>query len=62
MSDFLAALGLVFFIEGLLFAAFPTFVKARILDVLNASEGRMRAVGLVAACIGLAIVFYIRQF
>ena len=62
MDDFIAAVGLVFFIEGLLFAAFPAFVRARILDVLESTEGRMRLVGLVAAVIGLVIVFYARQF
>jgi uncharacterized protein YjeT (DUF2065 family) len=62
MDDFIAAVGLVFFIEGLLFAAFPAFVRARIADVLESSEGRMRVVGLVAAILGLGIVFYARQF
>ena len=62
MDDFIAAVGLVFFIEGLLFAAFPAVVRARILDVLESTEGRMRLVGLVAAVIGLVIVFYARQF
>ena len=39
MDDFIAAVGLVFFIEGLLFAAFPAFVRARILDVLESCRG-----------------------
>jgi uncharacterized protein YjeT (DUF2065 family) len=62
MDEFLAAVGLVFFIEGLLFAAFPAFVRARMMDVLDSTEGRMRVVGLIGAFIGLAIVFYARQF
>ena len=61
MDDFFSAIGLVLFIEGLLFAAFPAFVRARIEDVLESTEGRMRAVGLIAACIGLGLVFYIRH-
>ena len=62
MDEFIAAIGLVFFIEGLLFAAFPAFVRARILDVLDSTEGRMRIVGLIAALLGLVIVFFARQF
>ena len=62
MDDFIAAVGLVFFIEGLLFAAFPAFIRASIQDVLESTEGRMRIVGLVAAVVGLVIVFFTRHF
>ena len=61
MDDFFSAIGLVLFIEGLLFAAFPGFVRARIEDVLESTEGRMRIVGLVAAVVGLVIVFFTRH-
>lgn len=60
MVDFLAGVGLVFAIEGLMFAAFPGFVRNRMKDALNLGEPRMRAVGLVSAAVGVAIVWLVR--
>jgi uncharacterized protein YjeT (DUF2065 family) len=60
MVDFLAGVGLVFAIEGLMFAAFPSFVRARMKDALSLEEGRMRTVGLVSAALGITIVWAVR--
>jgi uncharacterized protein YjeT (DUF2065 family) len=61
MVDFLAGIGLVFVIEGLLFAAFPRFVLGRMADAMRLGEGRLRAVGLVSAVIGVTIVWVVRR-
>lgn len=61
MTDFLAGLGLVFAIEGLMFAAFPGFVRSRMTDALELGEGRLRTVGLVSAVIGIVIVWVVRR-
>jgi len=60
MADFLAALGLVFVIEGLIFAAFPGQGKKALLSVLETPDGTLRVIGLVAAVIGLALVWLAR--
>jgi uncharacterized protein YjeT (DUF2065 family) len=60
MSDFLAALGLVFVIEGLVFAAFPTQAKRAMMSVLETPETTLRMIGLGAALIGLVVVWLAR--
>jgi uncharacterized protein len=60
MSDFLAAIGLVFVIEGLVFAAFPAQAKRAMLSVLETPETTLRVIGLVSALIGLLVVWLAR--
>jgi uncharacterized protein YjeT (DUF2065 family) len=60
MSDFFVALGLVFVIEGLIFAAFPEKAKHAVTAVLETSDTVLRAVGLVSALLGLVLVWLIR--
>jgi uncharacterized protein len=60
MSDFLAALGLVFVIEGLIFAAFPTSAKKAMASVLETPEATLRAVGVASAVIGVIVVWLAR--
>jgi uncharacterized protein len=60
MSDFLAALGLVFVLEGLLFAAFPDFAKRAMESVMQAPDNLLRIVGLVSAIVGIALLWIIR--
>ncbi len=60
MSDFLAALGLVFVIEGLIFAALPGQAKRAMTSVLETPEGTLRVIGLVSALIGLVVVWLVR--
>jgi uncharacterized protein YjeT (DUF2065 family) len=61
MSDFLAALGLVFVIEGLLFAALPTQAKRAIMSVLETPETTLRVIGLGSALVGLGLVWLARS-
>jgi len=60
MYDFLAALGLVFVIEGLVFAAFPAHSKRAMQSVVETPEMTLRIVGLGSAVIGLILVWLIR--
>jgi hypothetical protein len=60
MIDFLAALGLVFVIEGLVFAAFPAHAKKAMLSVLETPETTLRVVGIGSAAIGLLLVWLAR--
>jgi uncharacterized protein YjeT (DUF2065 family) len=60
MWDFLAAIGLVFVIEGLIFAAFPTSAKKAVASVLDTPDGTLRMIGIGSAVIGLIIVWLVR--
>jgi uncharacterized protein len=61
MSDFVAALGLVLVIEGILFAAFPVAAKRAMAAVLSTPETGLRITGLVSAVIGVLIVWLVRH-
>lgn len=60
MLDFLIALGLVFVIEGLLFAAFPATAKRAMAQALETPDGALRVVGIVAAFLGVVIIWLAR--
>jgi hypothetical protein len=56
MWEFLSALGLVFVIEGLIFAAFPGHAKKAVASVLETPDGSLRMIGLGSALGGLLLV------
>jgi uncharacterized protein len=60
MSDFLAALGLVFVIEGLIFAAFPDAAKRAMASVLETPDISLRLIGIGSALVGLIVVWLVR--
>ena len=60
MEDFLAALGLVFVIEGLIFAAFPLHAKRAMTSVAETPETSLRLIGIGSAVVGLLVVWLVR--
>jgi hypothetical protein len=60
MSDFLVAIGLVFAIEGILFAAFPAMVKRAMTHVADTPDGALRMVGIGSAVVGVLVVWLVR--
>ena len=60
MSDFLAALGLVFVIEGLIFAAFPEAAKRAMTSVLETPDMSLRLIGVGSAVVGLVMIWLVR--
>ena len=60
MADFLVALGLVFVIEGLIFAVSPSAAKNAMAHVLETADGPLRAVGVASAIVGVVLVWFIR--
>lgn len=60
MGDFLAAFGLVFVIEGLIFAAFPGHAKKAMISVVETPEPSLRMIGVGSAVIGVALVALVR--
>jgi hypothetical protein len=61
MTDFLAALGLVFAIEGLLFAAIPNLAKEALRSASETPPDRMRLIGIVSAVVGVGLVWLARS-
>ena len=61
MSDLVAAIGLIFAIEGIVFAAFPLSAKRAMAAALDIPDGRLRIAGLAAAIVAVAIVWVVRQ-
>ena len=60
MTDFLAALGLVCVIEGLIFAAFQAHAKRAMASVLETHDGSLRLIGIGSAVVGLIVVWLAR--
>jgi uncharacterized protein YjeT (DUF2065 family) len=60
MNDFLAAFALVFVIEGLAFAAFPTHAKKAMQSVVETPEAALRIVGIGSAVVGLIAIWLVR--
>jgi len=60
MSDFVVGIGLVLVIEGLLFAAFPSFAKRLAASALESPENAMRISGVASALLGIVIVWLVR--
>lgn len=60
MRDFIVALGLVFVIEGLIFAVSPAAAKRAMAHVLETPDGPLRVVGIVSAVLGVALVWLVR--
>jgi uncharacterized protein YjeT (DUF2065 family) len=61
MTDLLLGLGLVLAVEGILFAAFPAFIKRRMQEMLSLDEGMMRVAGLATAVAGVGLVWLARK-
>jgi uncharacterized protein YjeT (DUF2065 family) len=61
MRDFVAAIGLVLAIEGLLMAGFTETMKRRMAEVARVEPNRLRGVGLGAAVFGVLIVWAARS-
>jgi uncharacterized protein YjeT (DUF2065 family) len=60
MSNLVVAIGLIFAIEGIIFAAFPLGAKRAMAAALDIPDGRLRIAGLAAAIVGVAIVWLTR--
>ena len=61
MKEFIIAIGLLFLIEGLFFAIFPSKIK-NILDMIkNIPEHKLRLIGLIFLIIGFLIIWYVKN-
>ena len=58
MKELVIAIGLLLFIEGLLYAIFPSKMKNMLKAIEKFSVGKLRIGGLVFAILGFIIVYY----
>ena len=61
MNELIIAIGLFFFIEGLLYAIFPSKMKNMLkkLDLIKVNQ--LRVGGLIFAFLGFIIIYYIKS-
>ena len=60
MADLLTALALVFVIEGILYALFPTRMREMVAQLLALPDRVVRWTGMTAAVLGVVAVWLIR--
>ena len=58
MSELIIAFGLFLFIEGILYAIFPSKMKSMLKKLELISSGQLRTGGLVFAILGFIIIYY----
>ena len=61
MRELIIAFGLFLFIEGILYAIFPSKMKNMIMKLKIATDNQLRTGGLVFAVIGFLIVWYLKR-
>ncbi len=61
MRELIIALGLFFFIEGILYALFPSKMKSILLKAKDAKISQLRVGGLIFALIGFIIIWYMKK-
>ena len=61
MKELVIAFGLLLFIEGLLYALFPSKMKNMLKTIEKMEVNQLRTGGLIFAFIGFAIVWYYKS-
>ena len=61
MRELIIALGLFLFIEGILYAIFPSKMKNMLSKLNQISDAQLRSGGLVFAVIGFFIIWYLKS-
>jgi uncharacterized protein YjeT (DUF2065 family) len=60
MTDLLTALGLMFVIEGAMYAAFPRGMREMVMKIAELSDVQIRNIGFFVAILGFAIIAVLR--
>ena len=61
MKELIIAIGLLLFIEGMLYALFPSKMKNMLKIIEKLPVGQLRVSGLFFAIIGFIIVWYFKR-
>ena len=61
MKELIIAFGLFLFIEGVLYALFPSKMKSLLLKLNDVTNSQLRTGGLIFVVIGFIIIWYIKN-
>ena len=61
MKELIIAFGLFLFIEGILYAIFPTKMKNMLKKLNDINDSQLRTGGLIFAILGFIIVWYFKS-
>jgi hypothetical protein len=61
VKELITAIGLIFFIEGLFIAIFPSRIKSMLELIKNTPENKLRTLGVIFLIIGFLIIWYIKN-
>ena len=61
MKELIIAFGLFLFIEGILYALFPSKMKLMLKKLDLIGDGQLRAGGLIFAVLGFIIIYYMKS-
>jgi|TARA_B110001452_G_scaffold172692_1_gene144700 uncharacterized protein YjeT (DUF2065 family) len=61
MRELIIAFGLFLFIEGILYALFPSKMKSMLLRLNEINSNQLRRGGLIFAIVGFVIIYYIKN-
>ena len=61
MRELIIAFGLLLFIEGILYALFPSKMKNMLKKIDTIKESQLRSGGLIFAIIGFLIIWYLKR-
>ncbi len=61
MSELIIAFGLFLFIEGILYAIFPSKMKNMLLKLNDLKDSQLRSGGLIFSIIGFLIIWYFKS-
>ena len=62
MKELIIAFGLFLFIEGILYALFPSKMKNMLKKMETIKDSQLRTGGLVFAIIGFIIIWYLKKW
>jgi uncharacterized protein YjeT (DUF2065 family) len=60
-ADFLIGLGILFVLEGIMFAASPAWMRRAMKSAMAMPDQILRAVGIGSAVVGLILVWLVRR-
>ena len=61
MNELIIAVGLFLFIEGILYALFPSKMKSMLLKLNEINNNQLRTGGFIFAIIGFFIIWYTKN-
>ena len=61
MNEFIIAIGLLLFIEGLLCALFPSKIKNMSKIIETMPTNKLRTIGLIMTLVGFFVIWYVKK-